>query len=237
MTVVLPEYLSRECYLHGFFEPPLTRMLLSQLRPGMVFADVGAQYGYYSVLAQRLVGPTGRVFAFEPTPQTYSVLAQNVAGLGNVVAENLAVHSTPGVITIHDFGPAHSGLNSMLSSPRVSERAASRLRAKRFEVRCVRLDEYFAERGIKPDFVKVDVESAEIHVLRSMENLLATVRPAVSVETGDYGAAGAGQTRDCIRYLVDRGYECFEYGPGGLVPHSEKSTYGYDNLLFLPAGR
>jgi hypothetical protein len=99
----------------------------------------------------------------------------------------------------------------------------------------VRLDDYFAERGITPDFVKIDVESAEIYVLRGMENLLATTRPAVSVETGDYAWTGAGDTRECIRFLLDRGYRCFEYGAGRLLPHHEKSSYGYDNLLFLPA--
>jgi hypothetical protein len=83
----------------------------------------------------------------------------------------------------------------------------------------VRLDDYLAERGITPDFVKIDVESAEIYVLRGMENLLATTRPAVSVETGDYAWTGAGDTRECIRFLLDRGYRCFfqhkDRSPGG----------------------
>jgi FkbM family methyltransferase len=234
LGAILPEYLSRETYLHGFFEAPLTRILLSQLRPGMVFADVGAQFGYYSVLAEGLVGPTGRVFAFEPTPTTYSILRENVSGFRNVVAENLAVYSSAGVLTLHDFGGAHAGLNSVLPHPRVAREEAERLQGRRFEARSVRLDDYFGERGIKPDFVKIDVESAEIYVLRGMEDLLANVRPAVSVETGDYGWTGAGATRECIRFLLERGYQCFEYGAGRLMPHRQKSSYGYDNLLFLP---
>lgn len=233
-SVVLPELLSREVYLHGFFEAPLTRMLLSLLRPGMVFADVGSQYGYYSVLAHRLVGPTGRVFAFEPAPQTYSVLKENVAGLKNVVAENLAVYSTAGVVAIHDFGPAHSGLNSLLPQPRVAPDEASRLKPKRIDIPSVRLDDYFADRRIAPDFVKIDVESMEIHVLKSMERLLRDVRPAVSVEIGDLGVIGAGESRECVRFLLDRGYRCLEYRDGTLVPHHERATYEHDNLLFVP---
>jgi FkbM family methyltransferase len=234
-TVVLPELLSREVYLHGFFEAPLTRILLAHLRPGMVFADVGAQYGYHSVLAHRLVGRGGRVFAFEPTPATYSVLKENVAGLAGVVAEDIAAYSEPGMVRMHDFGQAHSGLNSLLAAPRVSAEEARTLRAKGFDVRAVRLDDYFAARGITPDFVKIDVESVEIHVLQGMDHLLRSARPIVSVEVGDLGIAGAGASGECIRYLEDRGYRCFEYRAGGLHPVGARARYEHDNLLFLPA--
>jgi FkbM family methyltransferase len=234
LSVILPELLSREVYLHGFFEAPLTRMLLALLRPGMVFADVGAQYGYYSMLAHRLVGPAGRVFAFEPAPHTYSVLRDNVAGLENVVAENVAVYSTAGVVGIHDFGPAHSGLNSLLPQPRVGPDEASRLRPKRIEIRSVRLDDYFAEQGVAPDFVKIDVESMELHVLKSMETLLRDARPAVSVEIGDLEVSGASESRESVRFLLDRGYRCLEYREGRLVRHRERTRYEHDNLLFVP---
>ena len=236
LSVVLPEMLSREVYLHGFFEAPLTRMLLSFLRPGMVFADVGAQYGYYSLLAHALVGPHGRVFAFEPAPYTYSILSENIRHLPNVVAENIAIYSTPGVVAIHDFGRAFSGLNSLIPQPRVPPDLAKGLKAKRFDVRGVRLDDYFAEHGVSPNFVKIDVESTEIHVLRSMENLLRTARPVVSIEVGDFGLSGAGESGECVRFLLDRGYQCFEYRDGTLHALRERSTYADDNLLFVPIG-
>jgi FkbM family methyltransferase len=233
-TVVLPELLSREVYLHGFFEAPLTRILLALLRPDMVFADVGAQYGYYSVLAHRLVGRGGRVFAFEPTPTTYSVLRENVAGLPGVVAEDIAANSTAGVVRMHDFGQAHSGLNSLLPQPRVSKEEARTLRAKGFDVQSVRLDDYFAARGVDPDFVKIDVESAEIHVLTGMDRLLREARPIVSVEVGDLDVAGAGESGACIRFLEERGYRCLEYRAGGLHPVEARARYEHDNLLFVP---
>jgi len=236
LSVVLPEMLSREVYLHGFFEAPLTRMLLSFLRPGMVFADVGSQYGYYSVLAHALVGPNGRVFAFEPAPYTYSVLAENVRRLPNVVAENVAAYSAPGVVPIHDFGRAFSGLNSLIPQPRVPPELAKGLKAKRFDVRAVRLDDYFAEQGVNPNFVKIDVESTEIHVLRGMERLLRTARPLVSIEVGDFGLSGAAESGECVRFLLERGYRCFEYRAGRLQPLRERSTYADDNLLFVPIG-
>ena len=234
MTVVLPELLSREVYLHGFFEASLTRILLSLLRPGMVVADVGAQYGYYTVLAHHLVGRAGRVFAFEPTPTTYSILKKNVAGRAGVVAEDIAAYSEPGVVRIHDFGQAHSGLNSLLPDPRVSPEAAKTLRATHVDVNAVRLDDYFAERGLSPDFVKIDVESVEIHVLRGMDRLLRGARPVISVEVGDLGVAGAGESGECIRHLEERGYRCFEYRDGGLRPVAARAKYEHDNLLFLP---
>jgi FkbM family methyltransferase len=234
MTGVLPEYLSHEVYLNGFFEAPLTRILLAHVRPGMVFVDVGAQFGYYSVLAHRLVGPTGRVFAFEPTPRTYSVLRQNVDRLSNVVAEPIAASSSAGELTLHDFGATNCGLNSILPHPRVVAEQGARLKGRPFVVASIRLDDYFDERGIRPSFVKIDVETAELDVLQGMEGLLRLARPAITLETGDYAWTGGRQSRDCVRFLLERGYRCLEYAGGKLVPHREKSTYGNDNLLFLP---
>jgi FkbM family methyltransferase len=228
MSGVLPEYL---------FEPSLTRIMLSLLRPGMVFADVGAQFGYYSVLAHRLVGAAGRVFAFEPTPRTYAVLHDNVRRMSNVVAEPLAAFSSAGQLTLHDFGATYCGLNSILPHPRLTAEFGSRLEGRPFKVASVRLDDYFGALGISPGFIKIDVENAELDVLRGMEGLLRNARPAISVETGDYSWTGAPQTRESIKFLLNRGYRCLEYADGKLVPHRERSAYAYDNLLFLPLPR
>ena len=61
--------LAREFFPYGFFGEGLTRMLLSHLKPEMTFIDVGAQLGYFTLLASWLVGESGHVHSFEPTPK------------------------------------------------------------------------------------------------------------------------------------------------------------------------
>src|SRR5712692_8447883 len=74
LRVLLPEKVAIDIYRHGVYEAPLSHVLIDHLRPGMVFADVGAHYGYHSLLATDLVGPDGLVVAFEPSRRTFRLL-------------------------------------------------------------------------------------------------------------------------------------------------------------------
>src|SRR5262249_8726257 len=128
MRVVVPEVVGAELYRHGYIEPAMTRVLLERLRPGMVFVDVGAHYGYYSLLASQAVGPAGAVLAVEPARRTFQILRRNVARLDNVTAHQVAAQAATGTMDLHDFGPRQSALNTLLSTPRVPRAEARRLR-------------------------------------------------------------------------------------------------------------
>src|ERR1017187_7387482 len=65
--------------LHDQYEPETKILLSNIIRPGMTFLDVGAHVGHYTLLAARLVGPTGHVYAFEPEPENYAILTKNIA--------------------------------------------------------------------------------------------------------------------------------------------------------------
>lgn len=233
LQVVLPEVLAWQLYLYGFHEASLTRALLTYLKPGMVFADVGAHYGYYSVLAADLVGDTGKVFAFEPTPRTYELLMTNISGLANVRAEKLAVYSERGVHQFRDFGVRHSAFNTLLGAARLPGPDRDVPRPEAYEVHAIPLDDYFGETGPTPDFVKIDAESAELQILHGMARLLGGPAPIISLETGDYDIAAAAGTADCLSYLSGFGYRPFEYVDGRFRPHRPRETYEYSNLLLL----
>jgi FkbM family methyltransferase len=174
------------------------------------------------------------VFAFEPAHRTYAVLRDNVRGLANVRLEQLAVYSATATLPIYDFGQAFSGLNSLAPHPRVPPDQAMRLHSTPIEVRAIRLDDYFAGAAVQPSFVKIDVESMEIHVLRGMERILTSARPTVSVEVGGYDVSGAGESETCVRFLLDRGYRCYEPREGRLEIVRERTTFADGNLIFLP---
>ena len=232
MRVVLPEIVGAEIYRRTYIEPTLTRVLLDHLRPGMVFVDVGAHYGYYSLVASEAVGERGLVFAFEPARHTFQVLLRNVGRLENVRAHQLALYSASGTMDLQDFGIRHSALNTLTGTARVPQSERQRLQGTAYPVSCVTLDELLLPAGVMPDVVKLDAEGSELSILQGMSRVLAEGRPMVTVETGDYEGMLSPRTAECIDYLATIGYRCLEYA-NGLRPHGRRSRYGYDNLYFM----
>ncbi len=216
----------------GLFEEPLTRALMTLLREGMVFVDVGAHIGYFSTLASVRVGPAGKVISYEPTPSTFAVLRSNVSRLTNVTSFEAAAWSESGSITLRHYGPRHSSLNSF-TSPRSGEDLAY----TELNVRAVRLDDELERLGVSPNFIKIDAESAERWVLAGLDRTLDESRPMLSVEVGDVGVSEAPTSAEVIELLDRRyAYDAFEWD-GGLVPAPSRKTWPYENLVFLPRER
>src|SRR6266540_50134 len=157
MRVVVPEIVGTQLSRYGFIEPQVSRVLLQRLRPGMVFFDVGAQYGYHSLVAEELVRPGGKVVAFEPGRGTFRLLSENAERTGNVIVENLAVGAECGTVELHDFGVRNSALNTVRATARVPMDERQRLRSESYPVGSTTVDAYVARSGLTPDFVKIDV--------------------------------------------------------------------------------
>ena len=237
IRVLVPETVGTDLVAHGQIEPDVTALLIDHLLPGMVFIDVGAHYGYFTLLASRLVAPGGAVVAFEPSRFTARLLRRNVSGVAGVVVEECAVLDGPGSVELNDFGASNSALNTVLADARVPEPERRDLTAQKYDVPSVSLDDYTGERGLRPNVVKLDAEGAELAILSGMERLLRDVRPLVVLETGDYAGMAAPPTAASLELLDDAGYDAFEYVGGALQAHRRRTTYGYDNLFFTPRRR
>ena len=233
MTVVFPEQVSVSIARYGVFEEGLSSMLMQYLKPGMVFFDVGAHFGYFGLLALWLVGDTGQVHSFEPTPSTFEVLKQNLGGKPNVRLNNLAVFREESTLALSDYGLTYAAHNT-LGAGKLDEQTKATLTPKQVTVRAVSLDDYVRSAGVKPDFMKVDAEGAELDILKGAGSLLNPDGPAISLEVGDPNSSGPGGSRDVLEYLTAKGYQPFEYRDGAIVPHTLKERYEYDNLLFKP---
>lgn len=234
MEVVLPEPVSLAISVLGFFEEGLTRMVLEHVREGDIFVDVGAHFGYYTLLASALVRESGQVHAFEPTHSTYALLCKNVAAKGNVVPNNLALYCENTSLPFNDYGPIWSAWNS-LTSARLDSKTLEKIPTKRMLVRAVSLDDYVAAQGIdRVSFVKIDAESAEFEILRGMERVITVARPMISIEVGDVDVPDIKSSRELVTHLLERGYEGYEYEGGDIVKHSLRDRYRADNLLFIP---
>ena len=171
------------------YEPKTTEYLRQHLRPGAVFADVGANHGYFTILAAALVGEGGHVFAFEPNPPVYDQLITHVRLNGferRVVPLQQALADATSERTrlfVSQFG-GNSGLSSL--TPAASTIAEGGLSPERaILVRTETFDRWLATSGVgRVDLVKIDTEGSEAQVVRGMSDALQARRVgAVVCET------------------------------------------------------
>jgi FkbM family methyltransferase len=169
----LRNVIAREACLTGRTAPAETAALRASLPPGGTFVDVGANWGYFSLVAAHAVGPAGRVVALEPDPRMHAELAANLArnGIRNVNALAVAASDRAGEATLAGYAEAdrNRGVSSLVAAPAGD--------APSFAVRTAPLDDLLDEQGIDAvDLVKVDVEGAEELVVRGMARGLADGR-------------------------------------------------------------
>lgn len=159
-------------YWTGTHEPHVQDELARSLEPGMTFWDVGAHAGFFTMLASRAVGAGGAVHAFEPQPENRSRLVETVGrnGVKNVSVHGFALSDRCGEAVLH----GHQASPAWSLVPQSGEKAG-------LPVRCRTLDEA-AHLARKPHAIKIDVEGAELSVLRGGCNLLRRCRPMVIVE-------------------------------------------------------
>ena len=154
-------------------EPQMRGMFKRVIKPGMTVVDVGANIGYYALLSARLVGDTGKVYAFEPDPSYYSLLKKNIEvnRLASIVWPfNFAVGNNDGKI------PFFLGISTGSSLFRVPD-----ITGQKVLVDIVSLDNFSARRNWPVvDFVKIDAEGADKIVLEGMRSVLER-NPAIKL--------------------------------------------------------
>lgn len=235
MEIIITEEVSRQAYLFGAFEEELSLYILSVLRPGDVFFDAGAHYGYFSLLASALVGETGHVVAFEPHPETLDRLQRNVAGRPNISVEAKAIWSGTQEISFAAAAPAFSAFSSVIGLRHPEQTAP----VERIQVDAISIDDYVRERAIQPTFIKLDVESAEMQAILGAERTLREARPILSVEVGDFDhllAQGVPTSLTVLKILAAAGYGFRELIDRQLRPHVliEDRPYPYANIIAVP---
>jgi FkbM family methyltransferase len=172
------QFVSSELFTKGIWEPEETAFVNGVLRPGMVVVDVGANIGYYTVLASGIVGSTGRIYAFEPDPSNFKLLRKNVEinQCSNVTIERKAVTNSRQNLLLY-----RSSEN--LGDHRIWKDSSSVVKAGKNSVVPIEgtaLDEYFGAGSTRVDFLKMDVQGAEYNAFLGMRSVL-TGNPAIIV--------------------------------------------------------
>jgi len=187
-------------YLTGEYEETLTKILINNVGAGSVIFDVGAHYGYHSLMFSELSGRTGRIFTFEPDRHNYQILQKNVEknSILNIATFRLAVSDYSGVI---DFtNNSNSYANTAVSgSPIFSNSEITK-------VSCVDLDHFVIEEKLeRVDFIKIDIEGHELNALKGAENTLLNYRPDIYLATHDNHFPGVSEK--CLLFLKKLGYK------------------------------
>ena len=208
----------------GTFEPTDVAFVARYLKPGMKVVDVGAHHGYYTMLAAKLVGRDGLVFAFEPSKIQYEVLKRNVEAnkFDNVLCVPWAVGEFEEEAEFYEVGGTQTGLSS-LRPPGATEP----ITIDRVHVYSLR---HF---GVRLDFVKLDAEGAEFGILRAASFTHGNDRPVILCETQDGRTGPWGyKAIEIVRLLESRGFSWFETIDGGSLRPRSRDDGG--NLVAVP---
>ncbi len=198
-------------YATGFSEREISEFIHSYLKPGMTFVDVGSYVGEHCVRASRIVGDRGRVYAFEPIPATFEVLMRNIYSnrLRNVLCERIALSDRCGEAAYeHRLYPDGSGLARVAENHEINK--INPVLWTR-TVNTMSLDEYARKKDLLAiDLLKLDVEGAELKVLRGSRGILSSFGPALVFEfdtrlmaTYDF------RPTDVLSFLSALGYRLF----------------------------
>lgn len=223
------EYIQRNIYFLGYYEFRETRLLRRLLRPGDTFVDVGANIGWYTLLAANRIGPTGKVIAFEPSRVVFGHLMDNVrlSGYGHVVAERLALADRPGGVQLRVAEGRGPGTGSILEREGASGDVTE-------DVEMIRFDDYCRLHPLGSIRVaKIDVEGAELMVLRGMREALE--RRAIQylmVEVADSRLRSVGDSsRELIELLQSYGYTLSHIGMLRRAPVHAATPIAFANIL------
>ena len=186
------------------------------LRAGDTVFDVGSSIGLYSVFASRIIGPSGRVYAFEPAPETFWMLHETLVlnRCTNVTPLQKAVYSDQGTVKIHLFESQYGEWNTLGMPTMTTPQGRKVMPTDSVDVECETIDSFCRGQGIdRISFLKVDVEGFEKKVFEGANQFLADRRiDFISFEISQDPLKGAHFTaKETFEILASFGYHSFAF--------------------------
>lgn len=223
----------RKMFLHGndglalslfkVYEPGQTQIVKNNVKKGDIVIDVGANIGYYTLLFAQLVGPQGRVYAFEPDPSNFDLLKKSIDlnGYQNVTLIQKAVSNKSGKIKLY-LGDENRAINRIYDAGMNDARQS-------VEVDIVNLDNYFQDYTGKIDFIKIDVEGSESGVLEGMPLILQKSKKLKIMSEFDpflmkkFGS----ESHEYIQLLLNSGFKVYDIlgKKGKMIPINSSESF------------
>ncbi len=239
-TLDIPDESSYRLYRKSRWEPDVTYFMKKHVKGDVI--EIGAHIGFHTIILSKLVGDSGRVFAFEPSPKTYSCLQKNTKSYRNIITYQEAV--TDGkvseLILRNYFG--WSAWNTVLTEGRFVKKENPSLRkifSQNVKVKATSLDNFLENhKDVRPQFIKIDAENAEMQILNGFTKGIVKFKPKIVFEGGDLNRPKGELTLDIITRLQSLNYEIMEYDKekSAIIPHEPRSSYP-DWVNFLAINR
>ena len=228
----------RTIYSYGTYEAGTIFVMENCLRPGDVFIDVGGNIGFMSLAASKFVGNKGHVYSFEPEPETFAILKNNIEinELKNISASNLALGSAKEKATIYSDVDKNKGEASLIKNQ-------SNNAQKESEISIETLDNFATTNDISNiRMIKIDVQGWELEVLKGANNIFTKPNaPIICIEYSKWHKVQNGELLDIYNYITSNDYMIFKLEKGKVRPSKLIRITGvgdlphHDNLFcFLP---
>lgn len=189
--------------IHGIHEPTETNKIKNEINSGDVILDIGANIGYYTLMFARLVGKNGQVYAFEPEQYNFNLLKENITlnNYNNVQIEQVAVSNFNGKATLH-ISKNKTGMHRLHQSVYCENST---------EVDVLKIDDYLMKKNIKKiDFIKIDVEGAELDVLQGMINTIIQNKVKLLLEfIPENLVEHMAIPMELLKFLTDHNFEIY----------------------------
>lgn len=194
---------SYDILVNGTHEKCETELVKREIEEGMTVIDAGANIGYYTLLFAQKVGPSGKVYAFEPDPTNFSILQKNVQmnGFENIVLVNKALSDSVGTASLF-LSEYNKGGHSLFNFNKEKNSIV---------IETTSLDEYFKDSRPKIDFIKLDTEGAEGKIFFGMKELLQRNKNLKMItEFSVIGLTSSGiEPEKFLKNIVDEGFSVF----------------------------
>lgn len=203
------KYISRPLLVKGSYEQNITTIFAKYLRPDACVVDIGANIGYYSLLAASQC-PEGKVLSFEPDRKNFQLFKTSIAynGFEKIIqAYNLAVSDANKTIVLSDLGnTANSGARFTSENEAILKSLPSSPDAYFHKIEAVQLDDFLKD--TKVDVVKIDIEGHEPYAIQGMLNILKRDQPVMFAELapGNIQLLGGMVAIDFLQLLINIGY-------------------------------
>jgi len=232
MKLDLDEWIQQHIFFLGYFDHYGILFLKKTLKDGDVFIDAGANVGSYTLSAAKLVGKTGKVFAFEPVRNIFNRLNENIElnDRENIKAEQKALIDKNTELELYLTNKSNLGMSSIYHHDTENGQVE--------KVEAIRLDDYIDNHNINQiNLVKIDIEGSEMFALRGMQKTLEKFKPKILIELKEETHAQSNfSINDITGFLKMLGYEQWNINEKGECSHDIKNKpEGYYNFLFLTA--
>jgi FkbM family methyltransferase len=238
MYIALPA--GTDIYLTGGKSHPsetkLAHFMINTLSPGEYFLDIGAHFGYFTLLASHLIGTKGKVKSIEPSKNSYAILTQNTQGLKDKVETvHCALAAENEMMTFYEFPSLYSEYNALDVSQYKGEKWYGDI--KRIDIQAYSLDHITED--FVPHMIKIDVEGGEYAVIKGGARLLKNHAPVVIMEYIYKQENQLQQYPETSKLLFEMGYNAYAIRSNGMLQsienieqHMKQHHLESENIVF-----